>query len=141
MSSFALKTYLDMGQLFSTYNNTKIYLSQSILNMPIFGDMKIQQKFGVKPKLQQSLEKPLDPIFIRTFLSISVLQRPVSQKPKQLSLPVVLFPKKGANKYSHNVYSLSVTLQHNHLQFWTRGPDYTICTSFCIYLGQTTVTI
>ena len=43
-----------------------------------------------------------------------VVQTCVS-KPKQLSLPVVLFPKKGANKYSQHVYSLSATLQHSHL--------------------------
>ena len=29
--------------------------------------------------------------------------------------PVVLFPKKGANKYYQHIYSLSVTLQHSHL--------------------------
>ena len=46
-------------------------------------------------------------------------------KPKQSSLPVVLLPKKGANKYSQNVYSLSVSLQHSHLQFWIRSPDHT----------------
>ena len=28
---------------------------------------------------------------------------------------LVLLPKKGANKYSQHVYSLSVTLQHSHL--------------------------
>ena len=36
-------------------------------------------------------------------------------KPKQYPLPVVLFPKKGVNKYSPHVYSLSATLQHSHL--------------------------
>ena len=36
-------------------------------------------------------------------------------KPKQYPLPVVLFPKKGANKYSPHVYSLSATLQQSHL--------------------------
>ena len=35
-------------------------------------------------------------------------------KPKQNPLPVVLLPKKGPNKYSDNLYSFSVTLQHSH---------------------------
>ena len=46
-------------------------------------------------------------------------------KTKQLSLLVVLLPKKGANKYSPHIYSLSVTLQHSHLQFRIRSPDHT----------------
>ena len=54
-------------------------------------------------------------VSIGLFLSYFVHFRTMDSKPKQLSLPVVLFPKKGANKYSQHVYSLSVTLQHSHL--------------------------
>ena len=44
-------------------------------------------------------------------------------KPKQNPLPVVLLPKKEANKYSDNLYSISVTLLY--LEFWIRRPDHT----------------
>ena len=29
-------------------------------------------------------------------------------------------------QYSHNVHSLSATLQHSHLKFWIGGPDHTV---------------
>ena len=71
--------------------------------------------------------KPQTPVVLRAMycsIHFLVIETCVS-KPKQFSLPVVLFPKKGANKYSQPVYSLSVTLQHSHLQFWIRSSDQT----------------